>query len=163
MAAWEKHNANLKARCKYLNDLQIESLHYTAANGTDLTVGMIPEARFGGGADTSKAGISFNPNIPSEECFISPMKGKAEGIVYSSKPLSYQGQIIDKFFMRFEEGKVVESGAEVGRWYQEWGAEPTPVAKLPINGVAPDVRVEGPVPELTGQLKEIHHRYFRTL
>lgn len=57
----------------------------------------------------------------------------------------------------------VVSGAEVGRWYQEWGAEPTPVAKLPINGVAPDVRVEGPVPELTGQLKEIHHRYFRTL
>lgn len=57
----------------------------------------------------------------------------------------------------------VVSGAEVGRWYQEWGAEPTPVAKLPINEVAPDARVEGPVPELTGQLKEIHHRYFRTL
>ena len=114
MAAWEKHNANLKARCKYLNDLQIESLHYTAANGTDLTVGMIPEARFGGGADTSKAGISFNPNIPSEECFISPMKGKAEGIVYSTKPLSYQGQLIENFFIRFENGKAVESGAEKG-------------------------------------------------
>ena len=114
MAAWEKHNANLKARCKYLNDLQIETLHYTAANGTDLTVGMIPEARFGGGADTSKAGISFNPNIPSEECFISPMKGKAEGIVYSTKPLSYQGQLIENFFIRFENGKAVESGAEKG-------------------------------------------------
>ena len=114
MAAWEKYNANLKARCKYLNDLQIESLHYTAANGTDLTVGMIPEARFGGGADTSKAGISYNPNIPSEECFISPMKGKAEGIVYSTKPLSYQGQLIENFFIRFEGGKAVESGAEKG-------------------------------------------------
>ena len=114
MAAWEKHNANLKARCKYLNDLQIESLHYTAANGTDLTVGMIPEARFGGGADTSKAGISFNPNIPSEECFISPMKGKAEGIVYSTKPLSYQGQLIEDFYIRFENGKAVDSGARVG-------------------------------------------------
>ena len=114
MAAWEKHNANLKARCKHLNDLQIESLHYTAANGTDLTVGMIPEARFGGGADTSKAGISFNPNIPSEECFISPMKGKAEGIVYSTKPLSYQGQLIEDFYIRFENGKAVDSGARVG-------------------------------------------------
>ena len=114
MAAWEKHNANLKARCKYLNDLQIESLHYTAANGTDLTVGMIPEARFGGGADTSKAGISFNPNIPSEECFISPMKGKAEGIVYSTKPLSYQGQLIEDFYIRFENGKAVDSGAKAG-------------------------------------------------
>ena len=114
MAAWEKHNADLKARCKYLNDLQIESLHYTAANGTDLTVGMIPEARFAGGADTTKAGISFNPNIPSEECFISPMKGKAEGIVYSTKPLSYQGQLIEDFYIRFEDGKAVDSGAKVG-------------------------------------------------
>ncbi|BAC17465.1 cytidine and deoxycytidylate deaminase zinc-binding region [Corynebacterium efficiens YS-314] len=57
----------------------------------------------------------------------------------------------------------VTSGAEVGQWYREWGAKPTPVAKLPINRVAPDVHVEGPVPELTGQLKEIHHRYFLTL
>ena len=112
--AWEQHNADLHSRCAYLNSLGIVSLHYTADNGTDLTVGMIPEAQFCGGAETSKQGISFNPNIPSEECFISPMKGKAEGIVYSTKPLSYEGQIIDKFFMRFENGKVVESGAEVG-------------------------------------------------
>ena len=112
--AWEEHNADLKARCDYLNSLGIQSLHYTADNGTDFTVSMIPEAIFCGGGETSKQGIFFNPNIPTEECFISPMKGKAEGIVYSTKPLSYQGQLIDKFFMRFEEGKVVESGAEVG-------------------------------------------------
>ena len=112
--AWQEHNANLKARCDYLNSLGIESLHYTAANGTDLTVGMIPEAMFCGGAETSRQKIVFNPNIPSEECFISPMRGKAEGIVYSTKPLSYQGQLIDNFYIRFENGKAVESGAEVG-------------------------------------------------
>ena len=112
--AWEKHNANLKARCDYLNSLGIESLHYTADNGTDLTVGMIPEAFFAGGGETSRQGIFFNPNIPTEECFISPMKGKAEGIVYSTKPLSYEGQLIDNFSMRFENGKVVEAHAEVG-------------------------------------------------
>ena len=112
--AWEEHNKNLKARCDHLNSLQIASLHYTADNGTDLTVGMIPEAVFRGGADESKRGIFFNPNIPSEECFISPMRGKAEGIVYSTKPLSYQGQIIDQFWIRFENGKAVESGAEQG-------------------------------------------------
>jgi len=112
--AWEKHNANIHARCDYLNSLGIVSLHYTADNGTDLTVGMIPEAQFCGGAETSKQGISFNPNIPSEECFISPMRGKAEGIVYSTKPLSYEGQLIDKFYLRFENGKAVECGAEVG-------------------------------------------------
>ncbi len=114
IGAWEKHNADLKARCDYLNSLGIESLHYTADNGTDLTVGLIEQSRFCGGGDTSLQGIYFNPNIPTEECFISPKRGEAEGIVYSTKPLSYQGQLIENFWMRFEGGKVVESGAEKG-------------------------------------------------
>ena len=114
IAAWEAHNANIQARCAYLNDLGIESLHYTAENGTDLTVGMISRGRFCGGCDTSLQGIRFNPNIPTEECFISPKRGQAEGIVYSTKPLSYQGQLIENFWMRFEGGKVVDSGAEKG-------------------------------------------------
>ncbi len=112
--AWEEHNANLKTRCDYLNSLGIEKLHYTADNGTDLTVGMIPEAMFCGGGETSRQGIYFNPNIPTEECFISPMRGRAEGIVYSTKPLSYNGQLIENFSMRFEGGKVVEAHAEKG-------------------------------------------------
>jgi aminopeptidase len=112
--AWEEHNADLKARCDYLNSLGIETLHYTADNGTDFTVGMIPEAIFCGGGEVSRQGIFFNPNTPTEECFISPMRGKAEGIVYATKPLSFNGQLIDKFWMRFEGGKVVDSGAEVG-------------------------------------------------
>ncbi len=112
--AWEEHNANLKSRCDYLNSLGIEKLHYTADNGTDLTVGMIPEAIFCGGSEDSRQGITFNPNIPTEECFISPMKGQAEGIVYSTKPLSYQGQLIDNFSVRFENGKAVEVHAEMG-------------------------------------------------
>ena len=114
MENWEKHNASLKAHCDYLNSLQIASLHYTADNGTDLTVGLIPEGIFAGGSETSKQGVEFNPNIPSEECFTSPMKGKAEGIVYSTKPLSYQGQLIENFWFKFENGKAVEAGAEKG-------------------------------------------------
>ena len=114
VAAWEKHNANLSKRCDYLNSLNIRKLHYTTDNGTDLTVGMIPEAQFCGGGEVSRQGIFFNPNIPTEECFISPKRGEAEGIVYSTKPLSYQGQLIEDFFMRFENGKVVESGAAKG-------------------------------------------------
>ena len=112
--AWEEHNADLQARCDYLNSLHIRSLHYTADNGTDLTVGMIEEGRWCGGGEKSLQGIFFNPNIPTEECFISPKRGEAEGIVYSTKPLSYRGQIIDKFFVRFENGKAVEVGAQQG-------------------------------------------------
>ena len=114
IAAWQEHNKNLHDRCTYLNSLGIEKLHYTADNGTDFTVGMIPEAVFCGGGETTRQGIFFNPNIPTEECFISPKRGEAEGIVYATKPLSYQGQIIDKFSIRFEKGKAVEVKAEVG-------------------------------------------------
>ena len=112
--AWEEHNADLHKRCQYLNSLGIAELHYTADNGTDLTVGLIPEGAWRGGGDKNLQGIYFNPNIPTEECFISPKRGLAEGIVYSSMPWCYRGQIIDRFFLRFEEGRVVESRAEVG-------------------------------------------------
>lgn len=112
LGAWEAHNADLRARCDYLNGLSIRSLHYTASNGTDLTVGMMPEGRFHGGSDKTLSGISFNPNIPSEEVYISPKRGLAQGIVYSSMPLSYQGQLIDRFSLRFENGRVVEVRAE---------------------------------------------------
>ena len=112
--AWEAHNKNIHARCDYLNSLGIDKLHFTADNGTDLTVGMIPEAVFCGGSEATRQGVVYNPNIPSEECFISPKRGEAEGIVYSTKPLSYQGQLIDKFSIRFEKGRAVEAKAEVG-------------------------------------------------
>ena len=113
VAAWEAHNRDLHNRCAWLNGLGIEKLHYTADNGTDLTVGMIPEAEYKGGGETSLQGIFFNPNIPTEECFISPMRGQAEGIVHASKPLSWNGQLIDRFWIRFEGGRAVEWHADV--------------------------------------------------
>ena len=112
--AWKEHNADLEARCAYLNSLNVRELRYRAANGTDLRVGLIPETEFKGGGETSLTGHFFNPNIPSEEVFISPKRGEAEGIVYSTKPLSYQGQLIENFSVRFENGKAVEVKAEKG-------------------------------------------------
>mgnify|MGYP004666976225 FL=1 len=110
--AWREHNEDLANRCAYLNSLNIETLEYHSANGTDFRVGMIPEAEFKGGGETSLQGFYFNPNIPSEEVFISPKRGVAEGVVYSTKPLSYQGQLIENFSIRFEGGKAVEVHAE---------------------------------------------------
>ena len=115
ITAWNAHNRNLETRCAYLNDLGIRQMRMYADNGTDITIGMIPEGIFCGGGETTRQGIFFNPNIPTEECFTTPMKGQAEGIVYSSKPLSYHGQIIDNFSIRFEGGKAVEWHAEQGQ------------------------------------------------
>ena len=112
--AWEDHNADLKARCDYLNSLGIEKLHYTSSNGTDFTVGLISDALFMGGSEDTLGGVEFNPNIPSEEVFTSPMKGQAEGVVYATRPLSYRGELIENFSVRFEGGKAVEVHAEKG-------------------------------------------------
>ena len=114
IAAWNEHNRNMESRCEYLNNLNLRKVRMYADNGTDITIGLINEGIFCGGGETTRQGIFFNPNIPTEECFTSPMKGQADGIVYSTKPLSYQGQIIDNFSIRFENGKAVEWHAEQG-------------------------------------------------
>ena len=113
IAEWDKHNADLAKRCEYLNSLEIKELVYKSESGTDFKVGLIKEAQFmAGGENTHGTGVYFNPNIPTEEAFTSPDKSTAEGIVYSSRPLCYNGVLIDNFWIRFEGGKAVEVGAE---------------------------------------------------
>ena len=114
IANWEAHDANLRKMYGKLNDLRLKSLHYTSSNGTDLTVGLIPGVKWLGGGETLADGSFFQPNIPSEEIFTTPMKGQAEGIVYSAKPLAYQGNIIRDFWVKFENGKAVDVHAEEG-------------------------------------------------
>lgn len=109
---WKKHNANLAEKCRYLNSLGIDELIYHSSNGTDFRVGLIPDVDFLGGGETSLQGVYYNPNMPTEEVFTSPMRGKAEGTVVATRPLSYQGQLIENFSVRFENGKAVEVHAE---------------------------------------------------
>lgn len=111
---WKEHDEDLKNRCQFLNSLNLKKLKYKSSNGTDFEVGLIPGVRFAAGSEKTIEGKVFSPNIPTEECFTSPMKGEAEGIVYSTKPLSYQGQLIEDFSIRFHEGKAVEVSARVG-------------------------------------------------
>lgn len=111
---WNEHDKNLSERCRILNGLHLKKLFYRSSNGTDLTVGLMPEGVFAGGGETTLSGRYFNPNIPSEEVFTTPRRGLAEGVVYSTKPLSYQGQLIENFHLRFADGKVTEAAAEKG-------------------------------------------------
>ena len=115
IANWDEHNRTIHRRCEKLNAFHFVSLEYKSANGTDFKVGLIPNGVFAGAAETDLSGRVFNPNIPSEEIFTSPRRGEAEGVLVSTKPLSWQGSLIENFSIRFEQGKAVEVKAEKGQ------------------------------------------------
>ncbi len=113
VAAWQEHNRALHTRTKLLNDKHYVALHFTGP-GTDLTVGLADDHEWEGGASKAKNGIICNPNIPSEEVFTTPHKDRVSGMVTSTKPLSYQGTLIDEIQVRFEDGRIVEAHAKSG-------------------------------------------------
>ena len=110
---WERHNAALANKCEILNKYKFDRLEYKSANGTNFTVGLNQKGIFcGGGETTLGANVYFNPNIPTEEVFTTPMRGRADGKVVATKPLSYQGKLIENFWVEFKDGKAVRVGAE---------------------------------------------------
>lgn len=113
IAAWTKHNAVLRERTDWLNGQRFSALHYTGP-GTDLTIGLADGHEWEGGASTAKNGVTCNANIPTEEVFTTPHCRRVSGHVISSKPLSYQGSLIDNIAVKFEEGRIVEAKASRG-------------------------------------------------
>lgn len=109
---WRIHDANLVEHARKLTELNFKQLHFTSELGTDLTVELVDNHVWIGGGDKTPKGVYFDPNIPTEECFTMPKKTGVNGIVYASKPLSYSGKVIDGFWFRFENGKVVDFGAK---------------------------------------------------
>lgn len=112
--AWNEHRHSFERRVGILNEKKIKSLHYTNGLGTDLTIELNPDYLFAGGGSQTTDGVYSFPNIPTEEIFTSPYYLGVNGIVYSSMPLNYNGQIIDEFSMTFENGRVVDYDAKVG-------------------------------------------------
>lgn len=105
---WEEHNADLQQRVNWLNSLNIKTLHYTSENGTDFTIEIDERLDFMAGGEYTPEGIYYMPNMPTEECFTSPTKDSANGVVMATKPLSLYGFLLDRFGFRFENGKVTE-------------------------------------------------------
>ena len=109
---WEEKGRKNAARGQAVDDLKLTKLHYTASNGTDLTVGLTPWSKFG---HEARSGISFCPNIPTEEICTTPSKFETNGVVYASRPLVLGGKKIERFGFRFENGKVTEVLADEGK------------------------------------------------
>lgn len=112
--AWNEHRRSFEERVKILNESQIESLRYTNSLGTDLTVEMNKGYLFAGGGSYTTDGVYSFPNMPTEEIFTSPCKDKVNGTVYSSMPLNYNGNLVDKFYMTFKDGRIADYNAKVG-------------------------------------------------
>ena len=113
-SAWELHDATFEKNLRFLNEHHFDALRYHADNGTDFTVGLTDRHVWAGGRSEMPEGHPFFPNIPTEEVFTSPDRMRADGIVYSAVPLIHHGTKIDRFWLRFEGGRVVDYGAEQG-------------------------------------------------
>lgn len=113
VAAWEEHHAALHAKAEILNNYRFEKLHYRAP-GTDLTVELHNKHIWVAAGSTNQQDVQFMANMPTEEVFTVPLRNGTSGYVSSTKPLSYGGNIIDRFKVTFEQGRVVQVEAEQG-------------------------------------------------
>jgi aminopeptidase len=113
IAEWGRHNAALQARTRRLNEKNYAYLQYRGP-GTDLRLGLADGHEWNGGSTRAKNGIVCNANIPTEEVFTTPHKDRVDGHVRSTKPLSYNGTLIQDIEVRFEAGRIVEARARTG-------------------------------------------------
>ena len=113
VAEWHRHNGELHVRKDWLNARRFSALRFTGP-GTDLTVGLADDHEWCGGSGVAHNGITCNANIPTEEVFTTPHKDRVEGFVRATKPLSYQGSLIEDIAVRFEGGRIVEATASRG-------------------------------------------------
>ena len=112
---WDKHNAYLLEKRNLLTSLNLQYLEYHSSNGTNFKVELINGINWGAGLEKTDKGLDFNPNIPTEEVFTTPLVGTGDGLLVATKPLSYQGQLIEDFSIRFENGRAVEVKARKGQ------------------------------------------------
>ena len=114
VSLWKDHIEFLEKRAAQLNEQRFEKLHYTAP-GTDLTIGLPDKHIWMSGASKTPQGNPFIANMPTEEVYTVPLKNGVDGFVRNTKPLVYQGNIIDGFTLTFENGRIVEAEAEQGQ------------------------------------------------
>ena len=113
--AWKKHNETLRTNAQKMTDYNFQYLTYKSPNGTDFKCELLPDGIWCGGSAKTKGNVEFSPNMPTEEVFTSPLRGKCEGTLTATKPLSYMGNLIENFSITFKDGKAVSCKAEKGQ------------------------------------------------
>lgn len=114
-ANWENHIKTLEEKAKYLNDHQFDKVHYESKNGTDLWVKLPKDHIWMSAGSKNAKGDLFIPNMPTEEVFTAPQYDGVDGKLVATKPLVYNGVVINNFEFIFENGKVVDFDAKEGK------------------------------------------------
>jgi aminopeptidase len=113
VASWRERAAELAARGRALNALELTEVHYRSG-GTDLTVGLVPDSRWTGGGGEDPDGLAFMPNIPTEEVFTSPDRRRADGTISLTKPVIVNGQVVEGLTVTFSGGRITDVAAASG-------------------------------------------------
>lgn len=111
---WDKHTKALESHAQLLNQYNFKTLHFKNSLGTDLTLELVENHLWAGGGEMGGNGVYFVPNIPTEEVFTMPHKDKVNGKVVATKPLNYNGNLIEDFYFVFKDGQVVDYNAKKG-------------------------------------------------
>lgn len=114
VAEWQQHIKFLQRAAKFMNDHAFSALHYKNSLGTDLTVELPTGHIWAGGAEISATGVEFAANMPTEEIYTLPKRDGVNGVVVASKPLNYNGNLIEDFSLTFKDGKVIKYAAKKG-------------------------------------------------
>jgi len=118
VASWRERTAELAARARALNTLDLTEVRYRGTD-TDLTVGLVPDARWTGGSMDDPDGVTYMPNIPTEEVFTSPDRRRADGVISLTKPVIIGGLVVEGLRVTFSGGRITDvtaaSGAETVR------------------------------------------------
>lgn len=113
---WVEHDNTLHQKAALLNEYNFKYLKYKSKNGTDFKIGLVKNHIWSGGSEGNVDDIpEFNPNMPTEEVFTMPHNKQVDGIVYATKPLSYQGNLIEDFYLEFKDGEVINYDAKKGK------------------------------------------------
>ncbi|MGL4848714.1 MAG: aminopeptidase [Clostridium sp.] len=112
--AWDKHSKSLKENIKFFEKYNFKKLKYTNSIGTDLEIELPENHIWCGGSDVTTGGVEFIANMPTEEIFTLPKRDGVNGIVYSTKPLNYNGTLVDEFTLTFKDGRIVDFTAKEG-------------------------------------------------
>lgn len=115
IAAWQEKNRQMAEKCKVLNGYRFDYLEYQNSLGTDFRCTLMPKSLWCAGGEQTLGGTYFNPNMPTEEVFTSPLKGSCDGKLVASMPLSYQGALIEDFWIEYKDGKAVAWDARGGK------------------------------------------------